>query len=112
MIGIIGYGRFGQLAARYLSHDADVYVCGRKQIAPAPDLPFNAARRRDVAVRCTAKNGSEREHPLDCSPCTICNFIGDGEPRAERTQGVADKYKVGLFHVQADRVCCQRVAFL
>ena len=39
MIGIIGYGRFGQLAARYLSRDADVYVCGRKQIAPDPDLP-------------------------------------------------------------------------
>ena len=39
MIGIIGYGRFGQLAARYLSKDADVVVCGRKKIAADSSLP-------------------------------------------------------------------------
>ena len=39
MIGIIGYGRFGQLAARYLSQDTDVFVCGRKEIAVDNDLP-------------------------------------------------------------------------
>jgi len=35
MIGIIGYGRFGQLAARHLAQDFDVRVCGRKKIEPA-----------------------------------------------------------------------------
>ena len=39
MIGIIGYGRFGQLTARYLSQDADVFVCGRREIAANGDLP-------------------------------------------------------------------------
>lgn len=39
MIGIIGYGRFGRLAARYLSKDADVYVCGRRPIAADSELP-------------------------------------------------------------------------
>ncbi len=33
MIGIIGYGRFGRLAARYLSVDYPVLVCGRREIA-------------------------------------------------------------------------------
>lgn len=32
MIGIIGYGRFGKLAARYLAEDFDVRVCGRRKI--------------------------------------------------------------------------------
>ena len=39
MIGIIGYGRFGQLTARYLSQDTDVFVCGRREIAIDDDLP-------------------------------------------------------------------------
>jgi prephenate dehydrogenase len=33
MIGIIGYGRFGRLAARYLAGDYPVFVCGRRNIA-------------------------------------------------------------------------------
>jgi prephenate dehydrogenase len=32
MIGIIGYGRFGELAARYLADDYDVLVCSRRQL--------------------------------------------------------------------------------
>ena len=39
MIGIIGYGRFGQLAARYLSRDTDVFVCGRQAITVDSSLP-------------------------------------------------------------------------
>jgi len=40
MIGIIGYGRFGQLAARHLSKDYQVIVCGRKTIDNSR-LPVN-----------------------------------------------------------------------
>ena len=32
MIGIIGYGRFGRLAARHLSGDYPVLVCGRRDL--------------------------------------------------------------------------------
>ena len=39
MIGIIGYGRFGQLAARYLSRDTDIFVCSRKQVPVDNSLP-------------------------------------------------------------------------
>ena len=39
MIGIIGYGRFGRLAAGYLSRDTDVFVCSRKKIALESSLP-------------------------------------------------------------------------
>jgi prephenate dehydrogenase len=35
MIGIIGYGRFGRLAARYLADDYDVYVYNRKDAVGA-----------------------------------------------------------------------------
>jgi len=34
MIGIIGYGRFGRLAARYLAKDYPVLVCGRRDLSP------------------------------------------------------------------------------
>jgi len=34
MIGIIGYGRFGRLTARYLSEDFEVYVYNRSPINP------------------------------------------------------------------------------
>ena len=40
MIGIIGYGRFGRLAARQLSKDYKVLVCGRTAIVPVR-LPDN-----------------------------------------------------------------------
>ncbi|MGB5421342.1 MAG: prephenate dehydrogenase/arogenate dehydrogenase family protein, partial [Desulfobacterales bacterium] len=33
MIGIIGYGRFGRLAARHLSGDYPVLVCGRRDLS-------------------------------------------------------------------------------
>jgi len=32
MIGIIGYGRFGKLAARYLADDYDVLICSRRKL--------------------------------------------------------------------------------
>jgi prephenate dehydrogenase len=34
MIGIIGYGRFGRLTARYLAKDYPVLVCGRRDLSP------------------------------------------------------------------------------
>ncbi|MGB5620727.1 MAG: prephenate dehydrogenase/arogenate dehydrogenase family protein, partial [Desulfobacterales bacterium] len=34
MIGIIGYGRFGRLTARYLAKDYPVLVCGRRDLPP------------------------------------------------------------------------------
>jgi prephenate dehydrogenase len=40
MIGIIGYGRFGRLAARHLSKDDTVIVCGRRDIDDG-NLPAN-----------------------------------------------------------------------
>lgn len=40
MIGIIGYGRFGQLAARHLSKDYKVIVCGRRTVDKG-NLPEN-----------------------------------------------------------------------
>lgn len=40
MIGIIGYGRFGRLAARYLAKDYSVIVCGRGNIDDG-NLPAN-----------------------------------------------------------------------
>jgi len=40
MIGIIGYGRFGQLAARHLAKEYTVTVCGRRNIDDA-HLPAN-----------------------------------------------------------------------
>lgn len=40
MIGIIGYGRFGQLAAQHLAKDAAVVVCGRRNIDDG-HLPVN-----------------------------------------------------------------------
>ena len=40
MIGIIGYGRFGRLAARHLAQEYTVIVCGRKKI-DSDDLPAN-----------------------------------------------------------------------
>jgi prephenate dehydrogenase len=40
MIGIIGYGRFGKLAARYLAQDFEVTVCGRKPV-PVPEIGHN-----------------------------------------------------------------------
>jgi len=39
MIGIIGYGRFGKLAASYLARDFEVFVCGRRPIPSSETGP-------------------------------------------------------------------------
>jgi len=40
MIGIIGYGRFGRLAARHLAENYPVIVCGRRDLSPEK-MPHN-----------------------------------------------------------------------
>ena len=49
MIGIIGYGRFGELAARYLAEDADVFVyTSRKKLPAVKGLRIQAAALETV----------------------------------------------------------------
>ncbi|MFZ0133624.1 MAG: prephenate dehydrogenase/arogenate dehydrogenase family protein [Desulfobacterales bacterium] len=40
MIGIIGYGRFGRLAARFFGENYPVYVCGRRDLSQEK-MPHN-----------------------------------------------------------------------
>ena len=58
MIGIIGYGRFGRLAARYLSGDYPVFVCGRRDL-PQEKMPegarvaaFNDVCKQRIVIPC------------------------------------------------------------
>jgi prephenate dehydrogenase len=58
MIGIIGYGRFGRLAARYLSKDYPVLVCGRREL-PQENMPegvrratFDDVCRQRIVIPC------------------------------------------------------------
>jgi prephenate dehydrogenase len=47
-VGLIGYGRFGRLAARYLARDAKVLVCDRVRLSGA--LPAHVRRASLAAV--------------------------------------------------------------
>ena len=74
MIGIIGYGRFGELAAKYLAADTDVFVnSSRKELPGVDDLRIHLASLEEVcrqkivipAVPISAfKNTLERIAPL------------------------------------------------
>ena len=49
MIGIIGYGRFGELAAKYLAADTDVFVnSSRKELPGVDDLRIHLASLEEV----------------------------------------------------------------
>jgi prephenate dehydrogenase len=49
MIGIIGYGRFGELAAKYLAADTDVYVySSRKELPGVNDLQIHLSSMEEV----------------------------------------------------------------
>jgi prephenate dehydrogenase len=60
MIGIIGYGRFGQLAARQLSKDYKVIVCGRTAINPV-SLP-------DDVYACSLEEVCDQKIVIPCVP--------------------------------------------
>lgn len=53
MIGIIGYGRFGKLAAKYLADDYDVLVCSRRKLILDGDN--KRIRTADMADVCRQK---------------------------------------------------------
>ncbi|MGB8427461.1 MAG: prephenate dehydrogenase/arogenate dehydrogenase family protein [Desulfobacterales bacterium] len=58
MIGIIGYGRFGRLAARHLAGNYPVFVCGRRDLSPENMPPnvhagsFHDVCRQRIVIPC------------------------------------------------------------
>lgn len=65
MIGIIGFGRFGELTTRYLAEDFDVAVHTRKdrtrdiRAAGATPVPIEAACNRDIVILCVPISAME-----------------------------------------------------
>ena len=93
MIGIIGFGRFGKLAARYLAHDFDVFVYSRADKTAEIDL--TGARSASLETVCS------QDIVIPCVPISIFrNFLKDIAPLVKPDALVVDVCSVKEYPIR------------
>jgi prephenate dehydrogenase len=93
MIGIIGFGRFGKLASRYLAQDFDVFVYNRAD--KSPEINSAGARAASLETVCA------QEIVIPCVPIsTLRGFLKDIAPLIKPDALVVDVCSVKEYPIR------------
>lgn len=93
MIGIIGYGRFGRLASRYLAEDFEVFVYSRAK--KAAEIDSDGARAASLESVC------RQDIVIPCVPISIFrNFLKDIAPLIKPNALVVDVCSVKEYPIR------------
>jgi prephenate dehydrogenase len=93
MIGIIGYGRFGKLASRYLAEDFEVFVYNRAD--KSSEINLTAARAASLETVC------RQDIVIPCVPISIFRkFLKDIAPLIKPDALVVDVCSVKEFPIR------------